>query len=212
MPPGPTSRPNLPTWADVLGLAEEIHFMGAVMATDPVEAVAASRCHALRGRLFSDHRGGGPARRPDQSDRVADQIHDIRRARHARGRYPKGAHLMPGSPPVTPNMGLPRFSQADDADYSDQTNAVADAVDVKGALVTDPRLTDQRTPASRRFQSQRPSSPQRQSRPQRWRRAPSQLPLSPPERSSQPHWQTRRSPMPRSPTRGSRPTPMRSRA
>ena len=54
---------------------------------------------------------------------------------------------MPGSPPVTPNMGLPRFSQADDADYSDQTNAVADAVDVKAALATDPRLTNQRTPS-----------------------------------------------------------------
>jgi len=53
---------------------------------------------------------------------------------------------MPGSPPTTPNMGLPRFSQADDADYSDQTNAVSDAVDSKAALNTDPRLTNQRTP------------------------------------------------------------------
>ena len=53
---------------------------------------------------------------------------------------------MPGTPPTTPNWGLPRYSQADDATFADQVNPIVDLIDSKGALSTDSRLTDQRTP------------------------------------------------------------------
>jgi microcystin-dependent protein len=53
---------------------------------------------------------------------------------------------MPGTPPTTPNFGLPRYSQADNADFSDQVNPIVDLLDAKAAQNTDARLTDQRTP------------------------------------------------------------------
>ena len=35
-----------------------------------------------------------------------------------------------GTPPTTPNLGLPRYSGADPADYPTQTNAISDILDV----------------------------------------------------------------------------------
>ena len=38
-----------------------------------------------------------------------------------------------GTPPTTPNLGLPRYSGADPADYPTQTNAITDLLDTKVA-------------------------------------------------------------------------------
>lgn len=38
---------------------------------------------------------------------------------------------MPGTPPTTPNYGLPRYAQTDAASFSVQVNAITDLVDTK---------------------------------------------------------------------------------
>ena len=46
-----------------------------------------------------------------------------------------GAHVEAmgtGTPPTTPNLGLPRYSGADPADYPTQTNAISDLLDTHG--------------------------------------------------------------------------------
>ena len=48
-----------------------------------------------------------------------------------------GAHVEAtagtGTPPVSPNFGIPRYSGADPADYPTQTNAITDIVDAQMA-------------------------------------------------------------------------------
>ena len=43
------------------------------------------------------------------------------------------AHAGTGTPPTTPNLGLPRYSGADPADYPTQTNAISDLLDTQVA-------------------------------------------------------------------------------
>ena len=42
---------------------------------------------------------------------------------------------MPGSPPDTPYLGIPRYSDADDASFSAQVNAISDTVDASMTLL-----------------------------------------------------------------------------
>jgi hypothetical protein len=44
---------------------------------------------------------------------------------------------MPGTPPVTPKLGIPRFDNADPADFSTDVNSIVDALDNAVTPLTD---------------------------------------------------------------------------
>lgn len=41
---------------------------------------------------------------------------------------------MPGTPPVTPNLNIPRYADTDPAAFSDQVNAISDTVDAAALI------------------------------------------------------------------------------
>lgn len=53
---------------------------------------------------------------------------------------------MPGTPPTTPNLGLPRYDSNDQATFWTQVNAITDRLDTTVPNTTDPRLSDARNP------------------------------------------------------------------
>jgi microcystin-dependent protein len=53
---------------------------------------------------------------------------------------------MPGTPPTTPILGLPRYDSNDQATFWTQVNAVSDKLDTTVPTTTDPRLSDARNP------------------------------------------------------------------
>jgi hypothetical protein len=55
---------------------------------------------------------------------------------------------MPGSPPTTTRLGLPRYAQTDAAQFSPQVNAIVDALDPITARTDDTRFTNARTPTA----------------------------------------------------------------
>lgn len=49
---------------------------------------------------------------------------------------------MPGAPPTTPKLGLPRFSNADESNFAAQVNSVVDELDDAVPAIDDDRLVD----------------------------------------------------------------------